>query len=144
MAAVHSIKWKLALNMLRAAAESKSVSLGRQWNEKGTGAGNRGRDRRKPSPRDMKSLLTRQQQPSLRHFRSFSAPLPSDPPLPCCFGMSLRRVSCLFSNFNANNFVFFRLPLWQLLPRLPCYPPDYLPAWPVPQQQPLLEKVSAT
>lgn len=37
MAAVHSIKWKLALNMLRAAAESKSVSLGRQWNEKGQG-----------------------------------------------------------------------------------------------------------
>lgn len=42
VAAVHSIKWKLALNMLRAAAESKSVSLGRQWNEKGTGAGTGG------------------------------------------------------------------------------------------------------
>lgn len=78
----------------------------------------------------MKSLLTRQQQPSLRHFRSFSVPHPSDPSLPCCFGMSLRRVSCLFSNFNANNFVFFRLPLWQLLPRLPRLPsrlPSCLP-----------------
>lgn len=40
--------------------------------------------------------------------------------------MSLLRVSCLFSNFNANNFVFFR-PLWQLLPRLPSRLPSCLP-----------------
>lgn len=141
MAAVHSIKWKLALNMLRAAAESKSVSLGRQWREEGTGAGNRDRDRRKPSPRDMKSLLTRQQQPSLRHFRSFSVPHPSDPFSPVA-------LVCPFAGFPVCSATLTQIILYSFA--CPCgncypgYPPDYLPACPVPQQQPLLEKVSAT
>lgn len=80
----------------------------------------------------MKSLLTRQQQPSLRHFRSFSAPLPSDPLLPCCFGMSLRRVSCLFSNFNATfacGNCYPGYPATLLLPFLPARYRRNNPCW---------------
>lgn len=119
-------------------------------------------------------MLTRQRQPCLRHFRSFSAllyplwlwqyllPLPVPSPSPfaafallstVALACPFSGVSCLFSNFNANNFVFFR-PCGKSPSSLPaslllllascCYPPraTFLPGTATQQQPPVTKGVS--